>query len=100
MMLVPARTEIEQFRTTVTGHLGLQYEDAKLDYLADVIRQRMQSMGRTRFESCSAYLGHLSASPKGSAEWRALAEQLTVNETPCVRLVVASLFQAEVPPRR
>ena len=67
MMPVPARTEIEQFRTTVTCHLGLQYEDSKLDYLADVIRQRVQFVGRTRFESYSAYLGHLSASPKGSA---------------------------------
>ena len=75
------RTDIEQFRTIVTCHLGLQYEDGKLDYLADVIRQRMQSVGRGRFDSCSDYLGHLNASPKGSAEWRALAEQLTVNET-------------------
>lgn len=81
MMPVPTRTEVDQFRTTVTSHLGLQYEDAKLDYLADVIRQRMQPVGRTRFESYSAYLGYLNASPKGSAEWRALAEQLTVNET-------------------
>ena len=81
MTPIPSRTDIEQFRSTVTCHLGLQYEDAKLDYLADVIRQRMQSVGRARFASCSAYLGHLGASPKGSAEWRSLAEQLTVNET-------------------
>jgi chemotaxis protein methyltransferase CheR len=81
MTPIPALAEIEQFRSTVTCHLGLQYEDAKLDYLADVIRQRMQSVGRARFESCPAYLGHLNASPRGSAEWRALAEQLTVNET-------------------
>jgi chemotaxis protein methyltransferase CheR len=81
MTPVPGRADIEQFRTAVTSHLGLQYEDAKLDYLADVMRQRMQSVGRARFDSCSAYLGHLHASPKGSAEWRALAEQLTVNET-------------------
>lgn len=71
--------DIEQFRTILTRHLGLQYEDGKLDYLAEVIRQRMQC--RARFESYSAYLGQLNASPKGSAEWRALAEQLTVNET-------------------
>ena len=81
MTPVPGRSDIEQFRTIVTCHLGLQYEDGKLDYLADVIRQRMQSEGHARIESCSAYLGHLNASPKGSAEWRALAEQLTVNET-------------------
>ena len=81
MTPVPGRTDIEQFRTAVTSHLGLHYEDAKLDYLADVMRQRMQTVGRDRFGSCSAYLGHLHASPKGSAEWRSLAEQLTINET-------------------
>ena len=75
------RSSIEQFRDLVASHLGLQYEDAKLDYLADVMRQRMQSLGRARFESFSAYLEQLHAAPKGSAEWRALAEKLTVNET-------------------
>ena len=81
MTPIPSRTDIEQFRSTVTCHLGLQYEDAKLDYLADVIRQRMQLLGRGRFASCSAYLAHLGASPKGSAEWRALAEQLPTEDT-------------------
>ena len=81
MTPVPGRADIEQFRAAVTSHLGLHYEDAKLDYLADVMRQRMQTVGRDRFASCSAYLGHLHASPKGSAEWRSLAEQLTINET-------------------
>ena len=71
-------TDIAHFRSAVTCHLGLQYEDGKLDYLADVMRQRMQSVGRARFESYSAYLGYLNGSPKGSYEWRALAEQLTV----------------------
>ena len=68
MTLVPSRTDIEQFRTVVTCQLGLQYEDAKLDYLADVMRQRVQSLGRARFDSYSAYLGQLHASPKASAE--------------------------------
>ena len=81
MTPVLAPTEIEQFRTVVTCHLGLKYEDGKLDYLADVMRQRIQPVGRARFDSYSAYLGHLHAAPKGSAEWRSLAEQLTVNET-------------------
>jgi chemotaxis protein methyltransferase CheR len=71
----------EEFRTIVTNYLGLQYEDEKLDYLANVMRQRVQPVGHARFESYSAYLGHLNASPKGSAEWQALAEQLTINET-------------------
>ena len=81
MTPVLVKNDIEQFRNILTCHLGLQFEDEKLDYLADVMLQRMQSVGRARFESCSAYIAHLNASPKASAEWRALAEQLTVNET-------------------
>ena len=70
MTPVPSQTDIEHFRTIVTCQLGLQYEDAKLDYLADVMRQRVQSLGRVRFDSYSysAYLGQLNASPKASAE--------------------------------
>jgi chemotaxis protein methyltransferase CheR len=72
------RTDVEQFRTIVTRRLGLQYEDGKLDYLAEVVRQRMELVGSARFES---YLERLISSPRGSVELRALAEQLTVNET-------------------
>jgi hypothetical protein len=46
------RNDIEQFRAIVTTHLGLHYEDEKLDYLTDVMRHRMQSVGRARFNSC------------------------------------------------
>jgi hypothetical protein len=42
MTPVPCHTDIEQFRAALTRHLGLQYEDGKLDYLADVLCQRMQ----------------------------------------------------------
>src|ERR1035437_542941 len=72
------RTSLEQVRTIVARRLGLQYEDEKLDYLAEVARRRMELVGSARFES---YLERLIASPKGSDEFRALAEQLTVNET-------------------
>jgi len=72
------RTGLEQFRSIVARRLGLQYEDGKLDYLADVARRRMELVGSARFES---YLERLISSPKGSDEFRALAEQLTVNET-------------------
>src|ERR1017187_9790981 len=72
------QTDLEQFRTIVARRLGLQYEDGKLAYLADVARQRMELVGSTRFES---YLERLISSPRGSGELRALAEQLTVNET-------------------
>jgi chemotaxis protein methyltransferase CheR len=72
------RTDLEQFRTVVARRLGLQYEDGKLDYLAEVALQHMELMGSARFES---YLERLISSPRGSDEFRALAEQLTVNET-------------------
>ena len=72
------RADLEQFRTIVARRLGLQYEDGKLDYLAEVARRRMEAVGSARFES---YLERLISSPKGSDEFRALAEQLTVNET-------------------
>jgi chemotaxis protein methyltransferase CheR len=72
------RTDLEQFRTIVARRLGLQYEDGKLDYLAEIVRRRMELVGSARFES---YLERLISSPKGSDEFRALAEQLTVGET-------------------
>ena len=81
MTPVLGRNDIEQFRIIISCYFGLQYEDEKLDYLANIMLQRVQLVGHDRFESYSAYLSHLNASPKGSDEWRALAEQLTVNET-------------------
>src|ERR1039457_3205289 len=72
------RTGLEQFRTIVARRLGLHYEDEKLDYLAEIVRRRMELVGSARFES---YLERLISSPKGSDEFRALAGQLTVNET-------------------
>jgi len=72
------RADLEQFRTIVERRLGLQYEDGKLDYLAEVVHRRMELGGTTRFAS---YLERLTSSRHGEAELRALAEQLTVNET-------------------
>ena len=74
----PDRTEIEQFRTLVARRLGLRYEDGKLDYLAEVARQRMELAGIASLES---YLERLNSSSRGTDEYRALSEQLTVNET-------------------
>ena len=78
MMPAPAAADIEQFRATIEHRLGLRYEDGKLDYLADVLRQRMASTGSRDY---GAYTQRLGALDNGLAEIRALAEQLTVNET-------------------
>jgi len=78
MTAVLDRADIEQFRGIVMRCLGLHYEDGKLDYLAGVLRQRMTSIGSSRFDS---YVKRLTTSPSSSEEIRALAEELTVNET-------------------
>lgn len=77
-MTVLDRTDVEQFRVFVARRLGFQYEDGKLDYLGEVVRRRMERVGSARFES---YLEHLTSSRRGADEIRALAEELTVNET-------------------
>src|ERR1039457_778437 len=75
------RTNLEQFRTIVARRLGLQYEDGKLDYLAEVARQRMKLVGSARFET---YLESLISSPQGAGEFRALAEQVAIPLLPPV----------------
>ena len=35
------KNDIEQFRNILTRHLGLQFEDEKLDYLADIMLQAL-----------------------------------------------------------
>jgi chemotaxis protein methyltransferase CheR len=72
------RPEIDRFRTLVAKHLGLGFEDGKLDYLADVLRGRLQD---TSSAHAGAYLGRLEAPGGWRDEWRALAERLTVAET-------------------
>lgn len=76
MTRILERVEIERFREIVVRRFGLQYEDGKLEYLADVLRQRMELVGCPRF---GAYVERLSSS--ATTEFRALAEELTVNET-------------------
>lgn len=72
------RAHIEQFRTIIADRLGLHYEDEKLEYLGDVLRQRMGLAGSARFDS---YVERLASPARRSDELRSLAEHLTVNET-------------------
>jgi len=71
------RTSLEQFRPIVApSRAALRGRKARLPR-----RGRASTYGvggSARFES---YLERLTSSPKGSDEFRALAEQLTVNET-------------------
>jgi hypothetical protein len=89
MTLFPDRTEIEQFRTLLARRLGFEYEDAKLDYLAEVARRRMELTG---IASLHSYLERMSSPSRGADEFRALSEQLTVNETFFFRGHLRALF--------
>jgi chemotaxis protein methyltransferase CheR len=77
VIVAPATDEVESFRGLVAERLGLHFEDGKLDFLADVLRKRMEDTGCPHF---SLYQGRISSSSEG-AEICALAEQLTVGET-------------------
>ena len=78
MTMALAATEIECFRTLVTQRFGLHFDAPRLDFLADVVRQRMEATGCDHF---SSYRRRIAASAGEPDELRALAEQLTVNET-------------------
>ena len=70
------RADVEKFRAFVSRRVGPHFEDDKLEYLADVLRQRMQASGCPGF---GAYEGWLDRNLQ--KETRALAEQLTISET-------------------
>lgn len=71
------RVQLESFRDAVAARLGLQFDDGKLDLLADVLAQRLEALGDPPLE---AYLARFAAG-RDAGELRALAERLTVGET-------------------
>ncbi len=71
------REDVEHFRVVVTQRLGLAFDDGKLEFLSDTLRQRMDSAGCARF---AAYV-QLLQSVAAVEEMRAVARVLTVNET-------------------
>lgn len=66
----------ERFRRIVARRLGLQFDDAKLAFLADVLRRRVEASRHTH----EIYLARLETAAFAE-ELRALAEELTVAET-------------------
>jgi chemotaxis protein methyltransferase CheR len=70
------RVQLDAFRDAVGARIGLQFDDGKLDLLADVAAQRVDALGTT----VEAYLTRLAAGEEPD-EIRALAERLTVGET-------------------
>ena len=70
------RAELERFRAAIVQQIGLQFDDAKLAFLGEVLRRRL-----VRHDCpAAAYLAKLEAQP-ASNELRALARELTVGET-------------------
>jgi chemotaxis protein methyltransferase CheR len=70
------RADVERFRGLIVQRMGLQFEDARLDALAQLLRERMQALSCSSFTS---YERRLLAS--GRDELRVLAARLTVAET-------------------
>jgi chemotaxis protein methyltransferase CheR len=68
--------EIDRFRSAVTQRIGLQFDDARLDYLREVFQRRVAKSGR----ESAAYLQNLEYK-QSDGEISALARELTVGET-------------------
>jgi chemotaxis methyl-accepting protein methylase len=77
MMVSADSVDVERFRAIVASRLGLNFDDSKLAFLADVLNRRRDAVG----QSSAAYLGRLESPSQSPEELRALAAELTVNET-------------------
>jgi chemotaxis protein methyltransferase CheR len=78
MKVLLDRADVECFRGLVSPRLGFQFDDDKLDMLADILRQRMKANGCDHY---SVYEQHFATRAGERAEMRSLAEHLTVCET-------------------
>lgn len=78
MIVAPATAEVECLRSIVAERLGLWFDDGKLDFLAEVLQQRMEQNRCNQFASYRELLADRTTQTK---ELRALAERLTVCET-------------------
>ena len=76
MIHTAASADVERFRAAVAQRLGLQFEDAKLESLADVLRRRLDATGYAP----EGYLDRLEIGGLPD-EVGALAQELTVPET-------------------
>ncbi len=68
--------QVERFRGLIAARLGLQFEDARLAWLAEVLERRVDASGL----AAEPYLTRLEAAAP-AAELGALAHELTVGET-------------------
>jgi chemotaxis protein methyltransferase CheR len=96
MKAIPAAEDVELFRAAVSSRLGLYFEDAKVGFLGEVLRRRLDATGR----DCGSYLRDLEAEQVGG-ELGMLADELTVPETYFLRNIEQfhALAQSVVPDR-
>src|SRR6201999_1149822 len=78
VIAAPRGADIEGFRALVTRKLGLFFDDAKSDFLADVLRERM---GRTSCSHFAEYERRIAPMSCQDEEVCTLAEALTIGET-------------------
>jgi chemotaxis protein methyltransferase CheR len=69
--------DIDRFRCVIAGCLGLQFEDAKLGFLEEVLRRRLE----VATDAPDVYLARLETENPDSDEAGALSQELTVPET-------------------
>ena len=72
------RDEVERLKAVVNQRMGLHFDDARSDRVAEVLAQRISATGAS---SATHYLRRLQQPEQSTEELRALAEQLTVGET-------------------
>jgi chemotaxis protein methyltransferase CheR len=78
MIAALCAADIEGFRALVTRKLGLFFDDAKSDLLADVLRARMERTSCSHFAEYERRVAPMSCQDD---EVRTLAEALTIGET-------------------
>lgn len=76
MTQLPGHEQLERFRHIVARRLGLHFDDAKLAFLGEVLRRRLEATG----ERPGGYLSRLDLKISDE-ELSALASELTVGET-------------------
>jgi chemotaxis protein methyltransferase CheR len=70
------RPDLERFRAAIIQRIGLQFDDARLGFLGEVLQRRLDRLGRP----ADFYLRELE-DPSARGEITALAQELTVGET-------------------
>ncbi|MBI1776731.1 MAG: methyltransferase domain-containing protein [Proteobacteria bacterium] len=79
----PSPLDVERFRALVARGLGLNFDDTKLGFLGEILRERAE----TNRHTCKSYLDRLEGQSSPNDEVTAVAEKLTVGETYFLRNV-------------